>query len=158
MKHTLSEQYKVTQEMRRVIKILIENGLIGTDNANRVDSVLNDIGSTLAALNLTKDLVDKGREEYMTKLENLTADWLEYWEETKRDEILSMSYDEIAKAHARIRELEEALRDAKYFIDESRPYIQKANESAFPDENKNLWLSQLCDQNSEEIKSLLKQD
>lgn len=87
--------------------------LLNDPLSDELDSVLNDAGSTLAALNMTKDLVDKGREEYWEKMyesfDVFVVGPIEQENEHK-EKLLSMSYDELAKAHRRIEELEEALK------------------------------------------------
>src|SRR5688572_8336691 len=114
MNTTLSEQIAGIQEMRRTIKVLVENGLIGTDNASRMDSLLNDAGSTIAALNLSQSresnakLIgivnpDQSRDMYFEELYLFFESYINTEskdiEERLKEKILNMAYD-------RIKELE----------------------------------------------------
>jgi hypothetical protein len=94
MTHSFKEQIEAIQEAMKIVVIL---------NGKDVHSALNDAASTIAALNLTKDLpkpADQSREEYLDKILEFAADYFESPdEEPIGEKILAMSFD-------RIKELE----------------------------------------------------
>ena len=101
MNTTLQEQIQAIQEARNLHKHF------QVTNLPDYDAKLNDAASTIAALNLTKDLPSPGREEYFEQITNLVADY--YQDDGSHDEqfkkqILSMTFD-------RIKELEEWVRE-----------------------------------------------
>lgn len=102
MNTTYAEQIRAIQKVRG----LVEN------NAG-IDSALNDAASTIAALNLTKDLpkpADQSREDYFDKMDDFFG---RYYEITDLDEERKTRNDILAMSFDRIKELQEGSTDVR---------------------------------------------
>lgn len=113
----LSEQIKGVQEAREIVGHISQDGRLhipipSEGKLIEISDSLNDAGSTLAYLNLTKDLPE--REEYFTRLYALIDKHMttqsEQLEEKAKQEALRISYDRLKLQEDRIKELEEALK------------------------------------------------